>query len=165
MSRLSTAIRHLEFSRRYTLERLEGIDHADWFCMPGGVTHVAWQVGHLAMADYRLLLERIRGAREEDEQLISQEFLTHFGKGSTPQEDASRYPPPEEIVEVFRRVRAASQEELRNLADEELDNPVLKAHRLFQTKLGSLQWAADHELVHAGQIGLLKRQLGINYDW
>ncbi len=165
MSRLSQALQHLDFARRYTLERLAGIDQADWFHMPGGVTHVAWQVGHLAMADYRLLLERVRAAREEDAQLISQEFLALFGKGSTPQEDAGLYPSCEEIVAVFTRVRAAGLEEVRNLADEELDNPALKPHRLFKTKLGSVQWCGDHELMHAGQLGLLKRLLGSGPDW
>ena len=42
-------------------------DPAEWFRQPTeGVTHIAWQVGHLALAEYWLTLERIRGRRPDD---------------------------------------------------------------------------------------------------
>ncbi len=42
---------------------------------------IAWQVGHLAMAEYRLALERIRGPQPQDAGLISEEFLRLFDTG------------------------------------------------------------------------------------
>jgi uncharacterized damage-inducible protein DinB len=36
---------------------------------------------------------------------------------------------------------------------------------LAQTKRASLLWCAQHELVHAGQIGLLRRLLGYPPLW
>ena len=52
-------------ARNYTVKLLEGIDVADWFRMPAdGITHIAWQVGHLAMAEYRLCLWQVRGKRD-----------------------------------------------------------------------------------------------------
>src|SRR5262249_24363164 len=54
------------FARAYTLRLLDQTPAGDWFRLPpGGVTHVAWQVGHLAVAQYFLALERVRGARPE----------------------------------------------------------------------------------------------------
>jgi len=41
-----------------------------------------------------------------------------------------------------------------------LDKPPLKPLSLAKTKLWSLLWCAQHEMVHAGQIGLLRRLLG-----
>ena len=67
MSRLHLAIEQIAFARQYTLRLLGDLAGDDWFRIPpGGVTHVAWQVGHLAMAQYRLCLERVRGARPDE---------------------------------------------------------------------------------------------------
>jgi hypothetical protein len=85
MTELDNALADIAQVRHYTTALINTIDPADWFRMPaGGVTHVAWQVGHIAMAQYRLCLERVRGVRPEDEALISSEFLKQFGRDSVP---------------------------------------------------------------------------------
>ena len=166
MTRLQAALDRIEFARRYTVRLLETIDPADWFRMPAeGVTHVAWQVGHLAMAEYRLCLERIRGARPSDEQLISEAFLTRFGRDSVAEPDPAKNPSPAEIRAVFDRVHEAALRELPGTSDAELDQPPLKPHGLFNTKIGSLQWCPNHEMLHAGQIGLLRRLFGAKPMW
>jgi hypothetical protein len=166
VSRLRLALEQIEFARRYTNRLLDALDLADWFRQPAaGVTHVAWQVGHLAMAEYRMALERTRGARPEDAGLISEEFLRIFGRNSVPDADPGRYPSPAEIRAVFDRVHRQAMQELPGLSEDELDRPVLKSHSLVQTKLWALLWCAQHEAVHAGQIGLLRRQLGYPPLW
>ncbi|HEY8506008.1 MAG TPA: DinB family protein, partial [Gemmataceae bacterium] len=160
MSRVQSAIDQMNFARAYTLGLLETIDPGDWFRMPGGVTHVAWQVAHLAMADYRLCLERIRGARPGDEALISAEFLKKFGRDSVPDPDPANNPSPREIRAVLDRVRERVLAELPAVADAALDEPPVTPHRLFDTKHGALVWCGRHELIHAGQIALLRRLLG-----
>jgi hypothetical protein len=168
MTRLELAIEQIAFARRYTLGLLEKTGPDDWFRQPPGcVTHLAWQVGHLAMAEYRLALERIRGPRPEDGALISAEFLRTFGRDSVPVPvaDLARYPLPAEIRAVFDRVHEQTVRELPNLADADLDSPVHPPHRVAKTKLWSLLWCAQHEAVHAGQIGLLRRLLGYPPVW
>jgi hypothetical protein len=166
MSRLESAVEQIVFARAYTVRLLGAVEEKDWFRQPpGGVTHVAWQVGHLAMAQYRLGLERTRGRRPGDEDLISDHFLALFGRDSVPDADPSRYPPAAEVRAVFDRVHRRLLEELPALPEEELDRPVLKPHPLVKTKLWSLLWCAQHEMVHAGQVGLLRRQLGYPPLW
>jgi uncharacterized damage-inducible protein DinB len=46
-----------------------------------------------------------------------------------------------------------------------VDQPVLKPHPLVKTNLWALLWCAQHEAVHAGQIELLRRQLGYAPVW
>jgi uncharacterized damage-inducible protein DinB len=46
-----------------------------------------------------------------------------------------------------------------------LDEPVLTPHSLVKTKFEALLWCAQHEGVHAGQIGLLRRLLGYPPVW
>jgi hypothetical protein len=161
MSRPQLAIEQITFARGYTNRLLEQTPAAEWFRQPpGGVSHIAWQVGHLAMAEYRLALERIRGPRPQDADLISEDFLRIFGRESVPHPDPQKFPSQTEIRTVFDRVHEQMLRELPGLEDSELDQPPLKPHSLAKTKLWSLLWCAHHEMVHAGQIGLLRRQLG-----
>src|SRR5262245_5901452 len=95
MSRLQLAIEQIVFARNYTTGLLDRTPTAEWFRQPpGSVSHVAWQVGHLAFSEYRLALWRIRGERPDDGALCSPEFRRLFGAGSVPQPD-SAYPPAE----------------------------------------------------------------------
>jgi uncharacterized damage-inducible protein DinB len=166
MSRLQLALEQIVFARNYTLRMLDKTEAVDWFRQPpGGVTHIAWQVGHLAVAEYWLALVRLRGQQPEDEALIADEFQQPFERGSAPDSDPARYPSQAEIRTVFDRVHEQTLRELEGFNDSELDQPILKPHDLVKTKLWSLLWCAQHEAVHAGQIGLLRRQLGYAPLW
>jgi hypothetical protein len=165
---LDCAAGQIVFARNYTQRLLDQTDPAEWFRQPAeGVTHIAWQVGHLAMAEYRLALERIRGRLHGDEQLISDEFLVLFGRDSTPEipADPSRYPSAGEIRTVFDRVHEQTLRELPGIDPASLSEPPTKPHLLAHTKLASLLWCAQHEMVHAGQVGLLRRLLGHKPLW
>jgi hypothetical protein len=129
------------------------------------VSHIAWQVGHLAMAEYRLALERIRGKRSDDEQILPAVFLERFGKGSTPAADPTVYPSIEEIRRVFEAVHRQVLNEVAGIDEVALDAPPAASHILFNTKRGALLWCAEHEMLHAGQIGLLRRLLGSQPIW
>lgn len=161
MSTLAFAREQIVFARGYTNRLLDATPAADWLRVPpGGVSHIAWQVGHLAMAQYRLALERLRGRRPEDEALISDAFVARFGPKSFPEADLKDHPTADEVRAVFNRVHARVLDELQGVQEGELDQPVLRPHRVCTTKRGSLFWCAQHEMLHAGQVGLLRRQLG-----
>jgi hypothetical protein len=117
------------------------------------------------MAEYRFALARIRGQRPEDEEVISESFQKQFLRDSTPDPDPLHNPSPDEIRTVLDRVHQRVLLELPLLADEMLDRPPRMPHPLFDTKLGSLLWCAQHEMLHAGQIGLLRRLLGHSALW
>ena len=51
-------------------------------------------------------------------------------------------------------------EEIGVLPESVLDEPSLQPHPVFDTKGGALEWSARHEMLHAGQIGLLRRLFG-----
>jgi DinB superfamily len=165
MSRLQLAIDQIVFARNYTLWLLDHTPAAEWFQLsPGGVSHVAWQVGHLALAEYRLALWRIRGKQPVDAELISDEFARLFGP-TAPDADPAKYPSHTDIRSVLDRVHERVLQELPALAEAELDEAVPHPHRYAKTKFLALLWCAHHEMVHAGQIGLLRRQLGHSPLW
>ncbi len=166
MSRVSTALTNIVFARKYTLRFLDGLPAADWYRMPAhGVTHIGWQLGHLAFSQYRLALERIRGPHPDDADLLTTSFLESFGRDSVPDPDATNCPPPEEVRTGFDRIHERVLAELPSVADEALDEPPAAPHMLCKTKLECLHWCSHHEAVHAGQIGLIRRLLGYPPIW
>jgi hypothetical protein len=161
----NVAIDQLARVRPYTLRLLESVDRADWFRMPAcSVTHVAWQAGHLAFAEYRLGLERIHGAQPGDAELFPEAFLRQFSAGSVAEPDPAKNPSPAEIRAVLDRVHERTLEGARAFTGD-WNAPVVRPHPMFTTKLGSLLWCAQHEMVHAGQVGLLRRLFGQAPMW
>jgi uncharacterized damage-inducible protein DinB len=165
MSELKSAIDQIRIARLYTKELLKHISDDDWFRQPAeGVTHVAWQAGHLAVCEYGLGIKRIRGEKPNDSELVSAEHRKLFGKGSIPDPDATKYPSPVEIRDLFDRVHRQTIEELTATPDDVFNEPTGDPpHPMFKTKLGALHWCAQHEFIHAGQIGLLRRLPGENW--
>ncbi|OYW77956.1 MAG: hypothetical protein B7Z37_01490 [Verrucomicrobia bacterium 12-59-8] len=164
MIRLQIARQRIETARNYTLRFLDNTPLTDWSKIPAaGVSHIAWQVGHLAMAEYRLALERIRDRTDDDRRLISDEFLRAFARESVPTSDLPFS--VEMIRDTFNRVHQQVLTESGSWTEDALAAPALKPHPIVKTKLEALDWCANHELVHAGQIGLLRRQLGHSPLW
>ncbi|MCE9562913.1 MAG: DinB family protein, partial [Planctomycetes bacterium] len=162
--RLSEALDQIAFVRRYTLERLDTVPLEEWFTIPlGGVSHIAWQVGHIAMAEYRLCLERLRPRTPADEALIPDEFLRVFSRESEPANVTGFL--PAEIRSVFDRVHTQVLAELPTYSDADLDLPVLKPHPLCGTRIASLRYAPLHEMLHCGQLALIRRMLGQKPLW
>jgi uncharacterized damage-inducible protein DinB len=122
-------------------------------------------VGHLAYAEYRLALWRIRGRQPEDDALFSQEFVRFFGPNSVPNPNPALHPNPAEILATLNRVHEQALRELPTLQEAELDDPVPHPHPYAKTKFKALLWCAHHESVHAGQIGLLRRLNGHPPIW
>jgi DinB superfamily len=164
--RLQTALANIAFARSYTRLLVDPFPVTDWFRMPpGGVTHVAWQVGHLAMAEYRLVLDRVRGRRADDANLIPESFLKLFRRESVVDADPAKYPAAAEIRAVFDRVHERVLADLPAVPDADLDGPLGTTHMICKTRLDALQWCSHHEAVHAGQIGLIRRLLGYPPIW
>jgi hypothetical protein len=154
-------LQQLEFARAYTLSIVDAIDQAAWFTMPPGCpSHVAWQVGHLAMAEYGLCLFRMRGRQEVDLELMTSGFRKLFSKGTTPEADAGKYPAPAEIRATLDRVHAQVLKESTGWTEQQLAEPVDMPYAVHANKLGGLLFCSHHEMLHAGQLGLLRRLLG-----
>jgi len=166
MTTAEQAWNQIDKARGYVLALVSDIEPADWFRQPpGGVTHIAWQVAHMVMAEYFLTMVRVRGERPEDESLVSKAFLKQFGKGSTPDPNPANNPTPEVILQTLARVHEQARLEVPKLSDAALAEPVTMPHRLFTDKLGSIQWCPMHEMSHAGQIGLIRRLQGKQPKW
>jgi hypothetical protein len=160
-ARLQLSIQQIEFARGYTSSLLEDIADDQWFVQPAGAqTHVAWQVGHLAMAEYGLCLFRLRGRRPEDLDLMTGRFRKQFSRGSRPDPDSANNPRPAEIRDVLARVHEQAMNELAGYSEDDLQDPIDEPYAVFANKLGAVLFCSSHEMLHAGQIGILRRLLG-----
>lgn len=160
-SSLELATRQLQFAREYTQSLLVDIGPQEWFAMPPGApTHLAWQVGHLAMAEYGLCLFRQRGRQEIDTELMSSKFRKLFSRGTTPDPDPAAYPSAEEVLATMQRVHQQVLVELPTFTAESLAVEIDMPYAATNTRLGAILFCSHHEMLHAGQIGLLRRLLG-----
>lgn len=107
------------------------------------------------MTRLSLAIEQIQFARTYTEKLIA----------AVPNEDWFRCPPIDGIVETYRAVHRQAMRELPDYPDAQLDLAPLIPHVLGKTRLWSLLWCAQHEMIHAGQIGLSRRIHGQKPPW
>lgn len=155
------ACEQIAFARQYTNSLLADIAEREWFVIPpGSSSHIAWQVGHLAMAQYGLTLMRIRGKLPEDAAFIDNDFMRTFKKSSVPSPDPAVYPALDAIRHTYQEVFRRSLEAIAGYSQEQLLETVEMPYAVYPNKLGSLLFCSAHEMVHAGQIGLLRRQMG-----
>ena len=159
--RLQDAVRQIEFARAYTLLSLEDLSDDDWYWCPEQMdTHIAWQAGHLAVAQYGLTLFLQRGRADVDSELMTGKFRKCFMKGTKPTRDRANYPEVAEIRQVMTRVHQQMRDEVGNFDGDHLDQPASPPHAAYATNFGSLLFASKHEFLHAGQIGMLRRSMG-----
>jgi hypothetical protein len=165
-SRLPALIDALVFARGYTVELLDTIPPADWFTVPAGCpSHVAWQVGHLSLSEARIILQRICN-RPTGDAGLPDSYVTLFGRLSVAETDPADYPSAAEIRAVFDRVHEAGLRALKEVSDNDLDSIASgPPHRLCRTKAEFLRWMGHHEMLHTGQIGLIRRMLGHKPMW
>jgi hypothetical protein len=165
MARLDGTLDRIRFARRYTLWHLDSVPEADWFRMPTeGVTHIAYQAGHIAHAQYRLCLARARGERLSDAVIIPPTYRELFGR-NPPSPDPAVYPTPAEIRGTMDRVYAQVLLELPTFASLDLDDVIPPEHKYCKTRGEFLDWCPAHEMIHTGQIALLRRLLGHKPLW
>jgi len=157
--RLSIVIDQIARTRQYTCLVLNHTDRGRWFELPAGCpTHIAWQVGHITVAQAIHVLATVAG--HADTAPLPAGWIERFGKGSAAVADPAAYPSPEEIVAGRDAVLAQALAALQNLPERVLDEPATHATGMIHNKLDLLYWVVRHEMLHTGQIGLLRRLLG-----
>ena len=152
----------VDFARTYTLGLLESVPEDLWPIIPNGASsHIAWQVGHLAVSQYGLMLFRQRGRAEGDLELMPGWLRKRFGRGSVPPTDASEIPSKAALLGCLEKIHAASMVALPSFSAEQLLEPTEMPYAVHPIKLGALLFCPMHESIHAGQIGILRRLHGL----
>jgi len=157
-------IAQMQWIRQYSLQLIESVPHELWYVRPAGaVTHLAWQVGHLAVAQYGLMLFRQRGRVEIDLELMPGWLRKNYGRGSQASEysEGAQCPAPAELLRHMQAIHAQAMLEVPQLTEATLAEPTEMPYTAYPIKLGALMFCPLHESIHAGQIGLLRRLHGL----
>ena len=116
----------------------------------------------MTVSQYGLLMFRIRGRRPEDLKLIPGKFRKAYSKQSVPNPDPATQPSADELEDRLNRVHELAMLELQQVAPSVLLESVDMPYAAFPIKLGAIMFCPMHEQIHAGQVGLLRRALGLS---
>lgn len=159
---LRGAIGQIQFARQYTLGLLEATPMELWFEIPAGLpTNIAWQIGHLTVSQYGLLMFRVRGRSPDDLTLIPGKFRKKYSRQTTPTSDREVQPTAEELAERMQRVYELAMAELDDVDPAVLLEPIDEPYAAYPIKLGAILFCPLHEHIHIGQIGVIRRALGL----
>jgi len=160
-ARVKTAIERMRFVQLLLHQYCDELTDDEWFWQPTeGVTHIGWQIAHVAVSHYGLTMKRVRGERPEDAEFLPEAMMQTYGRGSNPNPDPAANLPPKEILLCMDRVIEASVKDLADATDEQLEVAVDPPHPAFRTKLEAVEFSPQHSMLHAGQIALLRRLMG-----
>lgn len=159
-------IDQLQWTRQTTLSTFAEFNVGQrLFQAAPGVNHPLWLLGHIAGSEDHLILGYCQGRS-----LLPPEYGKLFGMRSTPSSDPAAYPSGEEMLESLARVHQAALDYVRNASDDELartpfgfDKMPEHARQLFPTRLRCCWFHANHEAMHSGQMGYIRRLLGKPY--
>jgi hypothetical protein len=155
-------LEQMAFARQYTLGLLESVPESIWaVCPPGLPTSIAWQVGHLAMAQYGLMLFRQRGRAEGDVALMPGGIRKRYARGSIPSPHPEEHSSRSEMLELLGRIHTEATQFVAGMPASILREPTDMPYTGYPIKLGALLFCPLHESIHSGQIGLLRRAHGL----
>lgn len=155
---LKQGLAGLEFARSATLGFLEDIPGDRLTHQPApGCNHALWIMGHLASTDDYFLSSLAKKPSG-----IPEEWSKLFGMGSKPVADAKAYPPVAEVRSKLSGRREDLIAWLKSMSEDQLLSPLPEELRRFAPNYAglcvSLAW---HEGLHAGQLTVIRRSLGL----
>jgi hypothetical protein len=119
--------------------------------------HAAWQIGHLILSESQM----INGVRASSAPALPPEFAARHDKGAAKASDNTQFYSKSQYLSFMNNLREATLALLSQLSEEDLSKPGPEAMRSYAPKVGSVFLSiANHELMHSGQIAVIRRTLG-----
>ena len=148
----------LTFGRHVTMGLLEDIDDKAAFHRPiVDGNHAMWIAGHIAWDDDFFLT----GLAARTSQLPDP-WKSLFRSGSTVFDQADKYPAFVDVIERMGSLRADLLDWFGAMSPDELIGPMPMEFRRFGETYGALMGTlAWHEGLHAGQLTVIRKSLGL----
>jgi DinB family protein len=159
MTALETIRAALDFADRATTSLLEDMRDAPFTQpTPRGGNHPLWVLGHVTFVEAAL------PAILFGETNTLGHWAPLFAPGSEPTIDAAAYPPFDELLATYRRLRARNLEALDDTGEQGLDRVPKAAPRglesEFRTFGQTFLFVAMHQICHMGQVADARRAAG-----
>ena len=124
---------------------------------PWGGNHAMWIAGHLAVVEGRLQ-QMLHGTPNP-----VHPWKPLFDWDSEPVDDPAAYPPFDEVVQTFRRLREQTHAFLNEVGDDGLDQPTKcqpPGFKGFETVGAAIQIIACHAIGHMGGVTVVRAAAG-----
>ena len=145
-------------SQMVTTMLIADLSDADIMQRPAtGANHIAWQLGHLASS-----LNYFGDAiKPESMPPLPEGFADQHSKETASNDDPAAFLKKDEYVRLLDQQRAAMLSLLDTLQDDDLVAGAPEDMRNFAPQVVDMVGlAAEHEMMHSGQISVLRRKLG-----
>lgn len=118
--------------------------------------HIAWQLGHLIASEHKFMEQVKPGISPK----LPAEFAGRHGKDTAGVDDPKKFYTKKEYTDLYNAQRNASLHILETLSDTDLDKPGPESMRSYAPTIGAVMiLLGNHELMHAGQVAVLRRKL------
>jgi hypothetical protein len=119
--------------------------------------HIAWQVGHLIQAEWRLVEAGVPGSMPPLPAGLAEPYTSERARSDNPAD----YLTKEEYLAAAKDVRAATLRVLQSLSETDFDKPVSGRVPPFVKRIGDcFVTIGAHWASHAGQWVVTRRMLG-----
>jgi hypothetical protein len=148
----------LETARFVTTTYLSDLSDEDLLVRPvPGAHHIAWQLGHLLYSECTM----IEGVRAGVAPQLPPRFAEHHSKEGGNEDAKEYFLSKVEYLTLMASVREATRSLLPQFTAEQLDAPGPEAMRSYAPTIGSVfLMIGSHEIMHSGQIAVVRRKLG-----
>jgi hypothetical protein len=152
------ALNILAESREITVSMLADIPEDKLLHQPfPGANHALWLMGHIAATD-----DNFAGLYDGGQGQLPEQYQKAFGMGSKPVADPAAYPPVAEVRQQLEATRRRLIAAVESATDAALAEPLPDDWKDFAPdKLAFLSSMAWHEGMHAGQLTVVRKSLGI----
>jgi hypothetical protein len=118
--------------------------------------HIAWQLGHVISAEQRMM-KTLGGTPPP----LPEGFAEQHKKETAGVDPPKGFSTKAEYLDLFNKTRAAMIETVGKLSEADLDKPTEGPVARIAPNFGALALlAANHPIMHLGQISVVRRKLG-----
>ncbi|WP_153559193.1 DinB family protein [Roseimaritima sediminicola] len=144
-------------SRMILESYVSDLEDAELLRRPGpGCNHIAWQLGHLIVAECGLL----DSVRPGSAITLPEGFAETHSKENADSDKAEEFCSKQQYLELLSQTAAATQTALRSVSAEDLDAPAPEHLRQMFPRVGDVfLLIASHPLMHVGQWVPVRRAL------
>jgi hypothetical protein len=123
-----------------------------------GANHIAWQLGHLLLAEVDLVGKHVPGVSFPE---LPAGFREKHSKEKAASDAPGEFLKKSEYLSLFNNLREITVTAVDRLTDADLDRPNTGNMAKFAPTLGALLLLqSNHTMMHAGQFTAVRRKLG-----
>ena len=123
-----------------------------------GANHIAWQLGHLLLAEVDLVGKHVPGVSFPE---LPAGFREKHSKEKAASDAPGEFLKKSEYLSLFNNLREITVTAVDRLTDADLDRPNTGNMAKFAPTLGELLLLqSNHTMMHVGQFSAVRRKLG-----